>query len=413
VLGALVVVLALTQVSIVVAGAVVPGRNGVLLIHSPQTTQFGDAHASPAAGVADCSLGTFSSQLWTVRPSGRGLARVTGGNGDTGEFSPDGRALITSWDEGCGDGGELYFARTPFHRETPIPHGELLGAGLYAAIGPWLGPGQPTFFEPDSGQQWSADPQGTYRNAITGRALFSGDLAAGPMSCSGRVANSDGTIGTPERAARGVSMSWRQIRGRGWLGDPGVTVVQWSPDGRYVYFTTRTRRSDSLWRVDADGTGRRLLFRSSASDGLLSQLAPDGKWILLTTRHGAAGHRLSVITSAGRELHAVTPPVRAAGNLDATGQWSPRGDLLLVSSYVTYYSRNPIVSTPTSFYVVHPEGGPRHRVSIPSLALSPVWSPDERFIAFTTVDAGPGFQGQRLPETLHSAPVGGGPPARC
>ncbi len=401
--GVLVVMPVCTQPMVAAAGAVIPGKNGLLLLAAPEGTMYAGADAAPAARIADCSEG-LPNELWTVRPSGGGVAAV--GRGDFGEFSPDGRMLLTSFSPGCYSGNELSLSRSPFHREHPIRGANFIDGESDASFGPWLGPEGPTFL----------DPNGTFHDGITGRAVVRDTSAAAlnnsaaAMSCSGRVANADGTIGTPARASGRVRVTWRRIRGgRGWLGNENLTGVQWSPDGRYVYFTTWSRRSDRLWRVTADGGGRRLLFSDPASDDLLSELSPNGRWILITTLDGTFGERLSVITADGRRLHTVTP-LFAGGSLFASGDWSPRGDLLLVQGGVTYYPVPP--NAVTSFeYVVRPGGGPPHYLSLPKY-LSPqgqVWSPDERFIAYATSDATAGFQTRFLPEKLVIYPVANGP----
>jgi hypothetical protein len=398
----LVAVLVCTQPLVASAGAVAPGKNGLLLLAAPEGTTYAGANAAPAARVADCSEG-LPNELWTVRPGGGGVAAV--GRGDVGQFSPDGRLLLSSFSPGCYSGNELSLSRSPFHREHPIRGANFIDGESDASFGPWLGPGSPTFL----------DPNGTFRAGTTGRALVRDTSAAAlnnsaaAMSCSGRVANADGTIGTPVRASGHVIVRWRRIPGRQWLGNEHLTGVQWSPDGRYAYFTTWSRRSDRLWRVDADGGGRRLLFSDPASDDLLTQLSPNGRWILIKALDGSFGERLSVITAKGRRLHTVTH-LFAGGNLSTSAEWSPRGDLLLVWGEVSYYAIPPYPVT--SFeYVVHPGGGPPHYLSLPKYlsAQGQVWSPDERFIAYATSDATTGSQTAFLPEKFVIYPVATGP----
>ena len=368
--ASLIAALGFSQLTVGASGAVMTGKDGRLLFSAPQGTRFGGAAAAPMGRVADCTQG-LPNELWTVRPGGRGLARV--GRGDYGGFSPDGRLLITSFSPGCYAANALSLSRAPFHREHPIPGADFINYPPGATLGPWLGPERPAF----------VDPNGNYRDGITGRVLLRDrSFIAGTgsaMSCSGRVADPDGMIGTPVRASGRVNVLWRRINGRGWLGDANETSVQWSPDGRYVYFTTRLAHSDRLWRVDADGTARRLLLRTPASASLASELSPDGRWISVTTlTHG--GEQLSVMAADGRRLHrdAGTP---AGSYLGLTAEWSPRGDLLLVAS--------DTVTGGTSVYTVPAGGGPRHY--LPLLDLG-VWSPDERFIADAT-SATSGSQG--------------------
>lgn len=391
---ALVVVLVSTQRMVVVARAVIPGKNGLLLLAAPQGTKLAGGDAEPAARVADCYQG-LPNELWTVRPGGRGLAGI--GPGDSGQFSPSGRTLVTSYSPGCYSGNALSVSRTPFHRERQIPGADFTGSSSDATLGPWLGPDDPTFL----------DPNGIYRDGITGRPLFGAVTSAGPMSCSGQVAAPDGAIGTPVGTGGRTTLSWRAISGAGWLGNQNETTVQWSSDGRYVYFTTSSGQSDRLWRVDADGGGRRLVLKAPASADLLSDVSPNGRWILITTLDGLSGERLSVITTDGRRLHEVTP-LPDGGNINGSAEWSPAGDLLLVDAGVSYFSSTaPDTSTGRSFvYVVRPSGGPRHYLSLPGLG---VWSPDERFIAYAASNATPTSQTGFSSAKIAIYPVTGGP----
>ncbi|MFL5859385.1 MAG: TolB family protein [Solirubrobacteraceae bacterium] len=379
---ALAVLLGSLQAVGLARGAVAPGKNGVLLLAAPEGTTFAGAHAVARARGADCYSG-LPNELWTVHPSGRGLAAV--GKGDFGNFSPDGRLLVTSASPGCYSGNMLSLSRRPFRGERAIPGADFTGAEAFATLGPWLGPEDPAFLAPD----------GSFRDGITGRHLSAGALPAGSMSCSGRVAHPDGEIDTPVRAAGHATVNWRRTSQLVWLGEENETTVQWSPDGRYVYFTTWTRRTSRLWRVDASGGRRRLLFSVPRSADLLSDLSPDGHWILMTTNDDHGGQRLLVITTDGRRLHAVTPSPGPA-TINASAEWSPRGDLLLVDGATTYPTPTGIASR-SFVYVVRPSGGPHRRLPLPSSA---VWSPDERYLAYTTGGPAPDPQTTLTPFSL-------------
>jgi Tol biopolymer transport system component len=146
-----------------------------------------------------------------------------------------------------------------------------------------------------------------------------------------------------------------------------------------VYFTTAMARSERIWRVNADGTARRLVFQAPVRGFIDSVLSPDGRWFLLTTRGGS---RLSVMTADGHRLHTVTSFPDAA-DMSPTAEWSPRGDRLLVddqgSSPVDTFAYPAVARS--SVYTVPADGGPRHYLPLPRLG---VWSPDERFVAYST-----------------------------
>lgn len=368
---ALVVLLAFLQAVGPATGAVTAGKNGLLLLAAPEGTTFAGAPAMPVARGADCYDG-LPNELWTVRPGGVGLIPI--GKGDSGDFSPDGRLLVTSYSPGCYSGNVLSLSRTPFGGERRIPGADFTADESDATLGPWLGPEHPTFLAPD----------GSFRDGITGRQLSPGTLPAGSMSCSGRVATPDGEIDTAVRAAGHSTVTWRRTSQLVGLGNENETTVQWSPDGRYVYFTIWSPRSDRLWRVDASGGSRRLLFSAPATADLLSGLSPNGRWLVLSANDSHGGQSLSLITANGLRWHSVTPSPPGGTISAAAAEWSPRGDLLLVGGTTSYYTASGVTDRPF-VDVVRPGGGPRRPVPLPGLAV--VWSPDERYVAYTSADA--------------------------
>ncbi|MGA2014847.1 MAG: hypothetical protein ABSH51_30565, partial [Solirubrobacteraceae bacterium] len=144
--------------------------------------------------------------------------------------------LITSFSPGCYSANALSLSRAPFHRELPIAGADYTGNSQSAILGPWLGPEDPTF----------VDPSGNYRDGITGRTLIAsgaqpvGGNSGGPMSCSGRVAEPDGVIGTPIRVGTRVRVIWRQFPGTDGLptrtrrrsNGPLMAVMRSSRSGR-------------------------------------------------------------------------------------------------------------------------------------------------------------------------------------
>jgi Tol biopolymer transport system component len=73
----------------------------------------------------------------------------------------------------------------------------------------------------------------------------------------------------------------------------------WSPDGMRLAFWTR--RSRSLYVVDADGRHRRRLTR-----GMAPIWSPDGRWIAFTEDSPRGCFQIFVIRPTGRDRHALT-----------------------------------------------------------------------------------------------------------
>lgn len=365
------------------AGAVMPGRNGLLLISSARGTQFSTARAAvPQARVADCAPGSPDA-LWTVRPDGSHLGSVGPGSG--GQFSPGGRSLLISEFPQCYGSLSLSLSFSPFRAERPIPSAAIPGGTGDAWPGPWLGPERPSAF----------DDSGRYLDPLTGRLLLPGNgysVAGTPgvASCDGRVAAQGSSlftslsILTPVRSGRSVRAASRLIVADGYVN------AQWSPDGRYLFYVlNRTHaHAGGLWRVGSNGAGRRLLYTNrSSSDLLTTGVSPDGRWVLLNVNAAGGSQTLWLIGSDGRHLH---PLVAAAAGVtinSAIAEWSPRGDQVLVIEQRTPVGPSPYSLEPTSTiaFVIRPNGRSRHAVPLPPLSNSNspvVWSPDERELAY-------------------------------
>jgi hypothetical protein len=227
---------------------------------------------------------------------------------------------------------------------------------------------------------------GGYLDAVTGRALLPGagySQASGgtppEASCDGRVVlygsptPSSLAIVSPVRSGRRIGAASRTI-----VRAPGDYIAaQWSLDGRYLFYVLYHASSASLWRVDSDGAGRRLLYADRSNSALIATVSPDGRWVLLQTLAGV-NEALWLIGSDGRELHPLaTAPAGAELDLSATGEWSPRGDRIFVTEEPRLGPPSPVA------FVISPGGRDRHAVPYPVLANGPVvWSPDERDVAF-------------------------------
>jgi Tol biopolymer transport system component len=68
---------------------------------------------------------------------------------------------------------------------------------------------------------------------------------------------------------------------------PGSWVVEWSPDGKNLFFTCG---AGALCAMNADGTGTRVIVRRGARASLLAfGLSPDGRWIAFVESDSFSG----------------------------------------------------------------------------------------------------------------------------
>jgi TolB protein len=158
----------------------------------------------------------------------------------------------------------------------------------------------------------------------------------------------------------------------------------WSPDGRYILYTSRRNGQFEIYRANSDGSGEeiQLTQNDSMDDG--SEYTPDGKYIYFnSTRSG--GMRLWRMDADGKNPKQITH--------DSFNDWfphiSPDGKHILFLSYLPdvapeshpYYKQVYLRMLPITGgepkIVAYLYGG-QGTINVPS------WSPDGRYVAFVS-----------------------------
>ena len=142
------------------------------------------------------------------------------------------------------------------------------------------------------------------------------------------------------------------------------TEGSWSPDGRYIYFTSDRSGGPQVYRVPAaGGTPERVTFEGSYN--ARPRLSPDGKR-LAVVHLDRGNYRIAVMDVRSKELLIVS-----AGQQDESPSFAPNSDTLI---YATRQARNGVLETVTA------DGLIRQRVSSGQGDVrEPVWSPFPRY----------------------------------
>ena len=142
------------------------------------------------------------------------------------------------------------------------------------------------------------------------------------------------------------------------------TEGSWSPDGRYIYFTSDRSGGPQIYRVSASGgTPERVTFEGSYN--ARPRLSPDGSKLAMV-HLDRGNYRIAVMDIERRDLL-----VLSAGRQDESPSFAPNSDTLI---YATRQSRDGVLESVTA------DGLIRQRLaSGQGDVREPVWSPFQRF----------------------------------
>ena len=142
------------------------------------------------------------------------------------------------------------------------------------------------------------------------------------------------------------------------------TEGSWSPDGRYIYFTSDRSGGPQVYRVSANGgSAERVTFEGSYN--ARPRISPDGEKLAMVHLQNG-NYRIAVMDLERKDLL-----VLSAGRQDESPSFAPNSDTLI---YATRTGRNGVLESVTA------DGLIRQRLqSGDGDVREPVWSPFQRF----------------------------------
>lgn len=132
----------------------------------------------------------------------------------------------------------------------------------------------------------------------------------------------------------------------------------WSPDGRFIAFTTYRGGGAAIWVMNGDGTGARAVTAPGAYGDFEPSWSPDGQWLAFQ-RADAATVRVGIAAVAGGPPRFLPWPAKAYNPA-----WSPDGRLAFSSA----------IDGDMDIFVVTPDGRELSRVRRPGTDRNPAWS---------------------------------------
>jgi TolB protein len=143
------------------------------------------------------------------------------------------------------------------------------------------------------------------------------------------------------------------------------TEGTWSPDGRYIYFTSDRSGGPQIYRINADGgTPERVTFEGSYN--ARPRLSPDGARLAMV-HNDRGNYRIAVMNLERKDLL-----VLSTGRQDESPSFAPNSDILI---YATRQGRDGVLETVSADGLIRQKMASRAGGDV----REPVWSPFPRF----------------------------------
>ena len=162
------------------------------------------------------------------------------------------------------------------------------------------------------------------------------------------------------------------------LSSPGFDKVSFSPDGKYIAFTSaRGSENIDIFRMSAQGGADIIRLTDWSDIDQNPAWSPDGKTIAYTQYMLGMGYIYVMNASDGSNKHRLVQEIPGW-----SPSWSPDGKQLV------FWSGN---DTATQLYVVDADGSHlRQLTNGQGYHETPAWSPDGQWIAYWSTESGDG-----------------------
>ncbi len=158
------------------------------------------------------------------------------------------------------------------------------------------------------------------------------------------------------------------------LGGLNITPAL-SPDGNYLAFTTSQDGNAEIYRLDTRTKALQRLTVNPAAD-LSPSWSPSGREIAFTSDRGG-GPQIYLMSADGSNVRRLT----FEGDYNAAPAWSPRGN------WIAHVCRTP--RKEYKLCLISPDGQKRIQITTgPGVDDSPSWSPDGRHLVFSSTADG-------------------------
>ena len=237
----------------------------------------------------------------------------------------------------------------------------------------------------------ACDPAGAAFPGSNGKIVFEDDGVLKTVATAGpaTIPNTAGAV-SPAVSADGTRIAVDGVKTFDFAGGNQKTPAtgvdpSWSPDGQRIVY----RNAGDLWVANADGTGQPRQLTSGAAFDEQPSWAPSGDRVAFVSNRN--GEWQVWVVKADAADPAPTWQVTGVGDVDGGPSWSPDGskvvysidDGSIVDLYVTTVPAQPAGPSPPP---PDPAGDKRITVNGSSAIFNdePAWSPNGRFIAFSS-----------------------------